>query len=168
MQQPIAGVMPSELKEVTCKVVWPTIGALSLGRLVGRLSAIRLGVGRFFTLGKLMALATIPLSLTAFAWQLMPRVCRRYALSNRRIIIRRGLLPVDDRWIALDEFDSIDVDVLAGQKWLNAGDLVFKRAGKEILRLPGVPRPDVFRRVCLNARDALVSVREVVLRQTSC
>jgi hypothetical protein len=166
MQQPIAGVTPSELTEVTCKVVWPTIGATHLGRLVGQLSAIRLGLGDFFTLGKLMALATIPLSLAFFAWQLMPYVCRRYALSNRRIIVRKGLLPVDYRWIGLDEFDSVDVQVLPGQQWLHAGDVIFKRNGNEILRLPGVSRPTVFRQVCLTSRKALVDVRDIVLRQS--
>src|SRR3990172_4778113 len=125
MHQPIPGVTPSELAEVTCKVVWPTIGATRAGRLVGRLAAVRLGWGEFFTLGKLLAVATIPLSLAVFCWQLMPYVCRRYTLSNRRIIIRKGLMAVDGRWISLDDFDSIDIEVLPGQDWLHAGDLVF-------------------------------------------
>ena len=124
MLHPIAGVTPSELAEVTCKVVWPTIGATRAGRLVGRLAAVRLGWGEFFTLGKLLAVATIPLSLAMFGWQLMPRVCRRYALSNRRIIIRKGLMPVDERWIGLDEFDTVDVEVLPGQQWLPSGTQV--------------------------------------------
>ena len=129
MNQPIAGVTPSELAEVTCKVVWPTIGATRAGRLVGRLAAMRLGLGEFFTLGKLLAVATIPLSLAVFGWQLMPCVCRRYTLTNRRIIIRKGLMGVDGRWISLDEFDSIDIEVLPGQEWLHAGDLVFRHGG---------------------------------------
>ena len=165
MHHPIAGVTPSELAEVTCKVVWPTIGAMRAGRLVGRLAAVRLGWGEFFTLGKLLAVATIPLSVAVFGWQLMPRVCRRYALSNRRIIIRKGLMPVDERWIGLDEFDTVDVEVLPGQQWLHAGELVFKHAGNEVLRLSGVPRPEVFQHVCQTARTALISVRDVVQQQ---
>jgi hypothetical protein len=164
-RQPIAGIMPSELSEVTCKVVWPTIGALPAGRLVGRLAAVRLGVGEFFTLGKLLALASIPLSLAVFGWQLMPFVCRRYALTNRRIIIRKGLLPVDEKWIGLEEFDTVEVEVLPGQEWLHAGDIVFKRSGNEVMRLMGVSRPEVFRQVCATSRSAMVSVREVVDRQ---
>jgi hypothetical protein len=167
MNQPIAGVTPSELAEVTCKVVWPTIGATRAGRFVGRLAAVRLGCGEFFTLGKLLALASIPLSLAVFGWQLMPHVCRRYALSNRRIIIRKGLTGVDGRWISLDDFDSIDVEVLPGQQWLHTGDLVFRRGDLEVLRLAGVSRPETFRQVCLTARSALVSVRDVVQRQAA-
>jgi hypothetical protein len=167
MHHPITGVTPSELAEVTCKVVWPTIGATRLGRFVGRAAAVRLGLGEFFTLGKLLAVATIPISLAVFAWQLMPRVCRRYALSNRRIIIRKGLMPVDERWIGLDEFDRVDVEILPGQQWLHAGDLVFKHAGNEVLRLAGVPRPEVVQRLCQTAQSALISVRDVVQQQTA-
>jgi hypothetical protein len=167
MHHPISGVTPSELAEVTCKVVWPTIGATWAGRLVGRAAAVPLGWGRFFTLGKLLAVATIPLSLAVFAWQLMPRVCRRYALSNRRIIIRKGLMPVDERWIGLDEFDAVQVEVLPGQEWLHAGDLVFRHAGNEVLRLSGVSRPEVFQHVCQTAQSALLSVRDVVEQQVA-
>jgi len=167
MRQPIAGVMPSDLAEVTCKVVWPTIGALPAGRLVGRLGGVRIGIGQFFTLGKLLALASIPLSLVVYAWQLMPYICRRYALTNRRIVIRKGLMPVDEKWISYDEFDAVEVEVLPGQEWLHAGDVVFKRAGSEVLRLPGVSRPDVFREVCTTSRTALLSVQEIVARQAA-
>ncbi len=167
MREPIAGVTPSELAEVTCKVVWPTIGATRAGRLVGRLAAVRAGWGEFFTVGKLLALATIPLSVAVFCWQLLPYVCRRYALTNRRIIIRRGLVPIDQHWISLDEFDSVDVEVLPGQDWLHAGDLVFRRGEHEVLRLAGVPRPEILRQVCATARTALLSVHEIVQRQAA-
>ena len=175
MNQPIAGVTPAELAEVTCKVVWPTIGATRAGRLVGQLAACNAGIVpprlkatdggllrcwlEFFTLGKLMALATIPVSLAVFCWQLMPYVCRRYALTNRRIIVRKGLLPMDQRWLELDEFETIDVEVLPGQAWLHAGDLIFRQGSNEVLRLRGVSRPEIFRHVCLTARSALLGVR---------
>jgi hypothetical protein len=129
------------------------------------LAAIRFGWGEFFTLGKLLALATIPLSLAAFGWQLMPCVCRRYALSNRRIIVRKGLMPVDEHWIGLDEFDAVEVEILPGQQWLHAGELIFKHAGNEVLRLSGVSRPEIFQHVCQTAQRALISVRDVVQQQ---
>ena len=167
MRPPFAGVAPPDLEEVDAMTVWPTIAANHFGRLVGRLAAIRTGWGEFFTLGKLLALATIPISLAVFGWQLMPYVCRRYTLTNRRIIIRQGLMPADGRWISLDEFDAIDIEILPGQEWHHAGDLVFRRAGIEVLRLAGVSRPDVFRQVCLTARNSAISVREVVQRQAA-
>jgi len=145
--------------------VWPTIGATEAGRLVGRLAAIRVGLGSFFTLGTVFAVLTIPVSLAVFAWQLMPVVCRRYTLTDRRIIIRKGLSAVDETGVELDQFDAIEVQVLPGQEWHRSGDLVFQRDGTEVLRLRGVSRPEVFRQACLKVQDALISVRRVVQEQ---
>ncbi len=165
MTQANSDTVPSEQPEITAMIVWPTIGATALGRWVGRMCGVRIGFGGFFTLGKLFALATIPISLGVFAWQLMPLVCRRFVLTDRRIVVQKGLAAVDERSIGLDEFDAIDPQVLPGQQWLHAGELVFKREGTEVFRLSGVSRPEVFRRVCLEVRQSLISVREVVQQQ---
>lgn len=164
MKQPITGVTPPDLAEAALMTVWPTIGATAAGRLVGRLSANATGVG-FFTLGKLFALATIPLSLTIFCWQLLPYACRRYALTTRRIVIRKGLSAGEDRWISLEEFDTIAIEILPGQAWLHCGDVSFRHGGRELLRLAGVSRPEVFRRACLKAQKALMAVRQVVQQE---
>jgi hypothetical protein len=180
MRHPIAGVAPPELDEATATVVWPSIGAYGLGRLVGRLSAIRAGYG-FFTLGKVMALLTIPLSLAVYIWKILPYVCRRYRLTNRRIVIQKGYSAKDAASIGLDQFDSIEVQRLPGQEWLRCGETIFLArrgapeaagmehagldpAAREVLRLSAVPRPEVFCQVCLEARTALLAVREA-LRQ---
>ncbi len=157
----------AELEEVTAMTVWPTIGQTGAGRLVGRLCGSRIGLGGFFTLGKLWAVATIPLTLAVYACQLLPFVCRRYTVTDRRIIVKMGYTAVDERSIDLDAFDAIDVEILPGQGWLHSGELIFRRDAAEVFRLSGVSRPEVFRRVCLNARNALVSVREVVRQERS-
>jgi hypothetical protein len=140
--------------------VWPGIGSMTAGRWVGSLSGNRIGNG-FFTLGKILALATIPLSLAVYFWRLMPGLCRRYALTSQRVTVRFGLTAKPGPSIALEGFDAIDVVVLPGQEWLHAGDLVFKREGKEVFRLPGVSRPEGFRHACLKARSALLQTRAV-------
>ena len=165
MKHPIAGVVPPELDEVTSMIVWPSIGAYRLGRWVGRLAGIQLGVGRFFTLGKLLAVATIPLSLAVYAWKVLPFVYRRYRITNRRIVVDRGLGNREDRSIGLEEFDSVEILTLPGQDWLRAGEVIFRRVGVEVLRLSGVPRPIPFREACLKARTALLAVREVLQQQ---
>ena len=134
---------------------------------MGRLAAIRFGWGEFFTLGKLLALATLPLSLLVYFWQLTPYGCRREMPTNRRIIVRKGLMAVDQRRISFDDFDTIDIEIPPGQEWLHAGDLVLRRGGVELLRLAGVPRPEAVRQACRNMRSALVSVRGVVERQAA-
>src|SRR3989304_3949128 len=110
-------------------------------------------------------IGALPLSMAVFFWQLMPYICRRYTLTNRRIIIRRGLQPLDEKWVDLDGFDLIEMQVLPGQEWLHAGELIFKLGQSEVLRLSGVSRPEVFRKVCLTAQNAFLSVRGVVQQQ---
>jgi hypothetical protein len=166
MKPPLPGVAPPELGEVNAMTVWPSIGSHPLGRLIGRLCSNRAGFG-IFTLGNFWALATIPFSLVLYFWLKMPYLCKRYTLTNRRIIICKGLAPRDDKWIELDEFDACEIEILPGQEWLRSGDLVFCHGEIELLRLSGVVRPTVFRNVCLTAQNALVSVRKVVLEQAA-
>jgi len=158
-------IMP-EVTEKKIVTVWPGIGSMALGRWVGRLAGNRTGYG-FFTLGKLLALATIPVSLAVYLWRLMPGACRRYTLTSQRLMIQRGLTVKDGPSIGLDEFDSIEVAVLPGQDFLHAGDLIFQRDGKEVFRLRGVSRPEAFRQVCLKARNASVRGRQVCQQQTA-
>jgi hypothetical protein len=152
-------------REQLSMTVWPTIGATRLGRLVGQLSGVRLGWG-FFTVGKLFALAMIPLALAVYIWKALPFIMRRYRLTDRRVVVQKGLTAKDERSIDLDGFDAIEIAVLPGQAWLRAGDLVFLRDGKEVFRLPGVSRPEAFRQVCLKAQMALLSVRKVLNEQS--
>jgi len=160
--------LSSSLKpgERLSKVVWPTIGATQCGCFVGRLCAVRQGLGTFFTLGKLFAIGTIPVSLGVFAWQLMPGVIRRYCLTNRRILVQKGLSRVEERSIALDEFDRIEIQVLPGQEWLRTGEMLFLRDGREVFRLSGVPRPETFREVCLKQKSTLSAAAQVLHQQS--
>jgi hypothetical protein len=159
MKQPIAGVTPAETREVTIMTVYPTLGATSAGRLIGRLCGIQAGVG-FFTVGKLMALLLIPVAIGLFVVSLLPGVIRRYRLTNRRVVVQAGLAPVDERWVDFDRFDTIDIEILPGQEWYPAGDLVFRRGPVETFRLAGVSRPDTFRHTCLSARRGYLGARE--------
>jgi hypothetical protein len=159
--------LPSDLPpmpEVVSMTVWPTIGATRLGRWVGKVCGIRAGYG-FFTVGKLFALATVPISLVLYFWKVLPYVGRRYRLTNRRVVIQKALPPADLASIDLDQFDAVQIEVLPGQAWLRSGELLFVRQGQEVFRLSGVPWPEGFRRTCLKAQAALLAVREVLRQQ---
>lgn len=154
------------IPEATLMTVWPGIGAFAPGRWVGRLGGVAWGRG-FFTAGKVFALGAIPLALGVYAWRLMPFLARRYRLTSRRVVVLRGLFGGDERAIALEGFDEIRVELLPGQAWVRAGDLVFLLRGEEVFRLAGVVHPQVFREVCLEARTALVSVEKVLIEQAA-
>jgi hypothetical protein len=166
MKQAIAGVAPPELGEVTVMTVWPSVASLGFGRFLGRLFAIEAGFG-MFRLGRLMALAALPIGAPLYFTLRMPGMVRRYWLSNLRVAVLRGLTPRVERFVDLDRFDSIEVLVRPGQEWYHAGDLIFRNGALETFRLPGVPRPETFRQTCLKARMSYVGVRRARELQTA-
>ena len=159
MKQSIAGVAPAETREVTVMTVFPTLGATPAGRMIGRLCRVGSSHG-FFSLGKLFALLLIPVAIPLFVYTLLPFVICRYRLTNRRVVVQKGLRAVDVRWVDFDRFDAIDVEVLPGQEWFPAGDLIFRRGAVETFRLPGVSRPETFRRTCLSTRRGYLGAAE--------
>ena len=109
-------------------------------------------------LGRLALLATIPIGLMLYLSMRLPWAITRYRLTNRRVMIERGINPTVEQYVDLDRFDAIDLVVSPGQEWYAAGDLVFRRGPIETLRLSGVSRPESFRQTCLKVRQSYVTV----------
>lgn len=174
MSQPIAGVAPSQLKEVTVMAVWPSISAGGVGQLLGRMYDWEVGFRLFgvpITLGRIIAVLSIPIALVLYFNKIVPRIpfvilgwsnpaCRRYRLTNRRIVVDNPFTGVEAKSVSLDRFDSIEVDQLPGQHWYKAGDLIFKNGQVETFRLAGVSRPETFRQTCLKAHMSFAGIQK--------
>ncbi len=165
MVQPISGLTPPEVEEVTVMTVFPSMGATPFGRFIGRLCGVQWGIGKFFTLGKLFALLLIPVALIYFFWRLSPWACRRYRLTNRRLIVHRWLGSQELRSIPLDGFDQIDVEVLPGQEWFPCGNLIFRKGPILVFELEGVREPDVVQHAILKAARSYQAVQKVRQQQ---
>jgi hypothetical protein len=153
--QPIAGVYPSQIREQVVMEVWPSICSLGLGRALGRLYGVRGRLGPIhFSL--LVGLVTFPLAIALYLWP--GRLLRRYTLTNRRVVVRRGALPKDAESVSLGELSEVRVAAQPGQAFYNAADLELLCGDRVALRLAGVPSPESFRRTILKARDARVHV----------
>ena len=157
LQQPISGVVPPATAEATVMTVWPSVASTTLGRSLGRLYRIREGFGPV-SVGRLALLASIPIGLMLYLSMRLPWAIMRYRLTNRRVMIERGINPKVEQYVDLDRFDAIDLVVSPGQEWYAAGDLVFRRGPIETLRLSGVSRPESFRQTCLKVRQSYVAV----------
>jgi len=162
--QAIAGVTPAQTQETTVMTVWPSVARFAVGRALGQLYDIRVPDIYFLRLGRLLALLFIPVSLVLFFLRVAPYVGTRYTLTNRRLIVQKGWKMVEDKAIDLDRFDRIDVEVLPGQSWYDAGDLVFKLGTVETFRLSGVSRPEAFRATVFKAHQVYVGVKKVQQR----
>jgi hypothetical protein len=174
MPAAIAGVAPIQDRETTIMTVWPSVAATAFGRWWGRRFENQLGItllGIPITVGRLMALVSIPFLLPLYFHMLIPRLpgvvfgfhnpsCRRYRLTNRRVIVEQAFGGGEQQSVSLDRFDSIAVDVLPGQAWYPAADLVFRQGQVETFRLSGVPHPEGFRHTCQKARDGFVGVAQ--------
>ena len=171
MKQAIAGVTPPTMKEATVMTVWPSVAAMSLGPFplgawLGRLYSINIGF-YVFTVGNLICLLSIPIALVLYFKRIGPFVATRYRLTNQRIVVERGLSSKEEKAIALEDFDEIDLVVRAGQEWYDAGDLIFRQGKVERFRLEGVSRPEAFRNVCLKAHQGYVGVKEALKQQAA-
>ncbi len=161
MTQAITGVSPPELAEVSIATAWPSIAITRLGRWMGKLFENNTVVGPLhLTLGRIAVLMSIPLALKLYFFNLLPFRCRRYRLTNRRVIIQKGLSAADERWTSLDDFDEIQIIVQPGQAWYRCGDLAFVKGKVESLRLLAVPHPEAFRATCLKAQRSYSSVKK--------
>jgi len=184
MKQPIAGVAPSDLEEVTTMIVWPSIAAMLPGRILGQLYSITWPNIYFFRIGNLFALISIPIALVLYFYRLKPSEFGIplhgvfYRLTNRRVMVLRNEINFQPKFpflrfryaaetksVELDRFDTVDIECRPGQAWFNAGDLVFKLNGVETFRLDGVSRPEAFRTTCMNSRRSFVGVKKALERE---
>ena len=163
--QPISGVSPAETKEVAVMTVWPSVAMFGLGRALGRGFAIRWPDVYLFRLGNLLALLAIPIVLPLYFFKVLPFVGTRYTITNRRIMVLRGIVGQIEKFVDLDRFDRVEIVVQPGQEWYHAGDLVFKQGPVETFRLEGVSRPEAFRATCVKSQMAHSSVKRIRRQQ---
>lgn len=148
MKQAIPGISSSATSEVTAMIVWPSNAAHGIGRFLGKLYAIDAGFS-VLTVGNLFVVLSIPIAIVIYISHALPGIGTRYRLTNRRVIVERGITGAAERWIELDRFDRIEVLVRPGQQWYAAGDLIFYLGERETFRLKGVSRPESFKAACI-------------------
>ncbi|WP_145049762.1 PH domain-containing protein [Lignipirellula cremea] len=164
MNQAIAGVTPAADAEAITMTVWPSICATFPGRFLGQLYSIGQG-GYIVTPGNLFALLTAPIAAALYLGKVAPWFGMRYTITNRRVVVQRGLAAVDERWVDLDRFDRIEISVRPGQSWFAAGDLVFFMGNTETFRLDGVCRPESFKAACIKSQMAYTGIKAALARE---
>lgn len=145
-RQAVAGLMPPELGEAMIREVWPSVAAS------GGLATLAQKLMKSIVLAPLGWLLLAPL----FGKKLMPFVCKRYTLTNRRLMIRRGLKPAPVHEVALADIDDVRLVSDSYDPFYRAGTLEVVAKGQVVLTLPGVPEPEGFRHAVVNAYKAWV------------
>jgi hypothetical protein len=79
----------------------------------------------------------------------------KYTLTNRRLMVRKGMKPKPVKEIPLNEIGEVRVVSDANSDFYVTGKLeILHSDGSVGLTLPGVPEPESFRQTILQARDA--------------
>jgi len=153
--QAIAGVSAGLDREI--ETVYPSIASTGLGRLIGVIcDCIPVRIGGVKLSAILFALPLAPIALVPYA--LLKLFGRRYVLTNRALRINSALGDRLYREIGLGEFENIGIETAAGQSFYHAGDLVLLKAnGDAVETLSGIQRPERFRQILLDAREARLS-----------
>jgi hypothetical protein len=149
--QPVTGVTPPQLGEAIIRDVWPSVaahaGPAGLARACYR-TIVLAPVGWFvlapFYFAKLLAI--LP-GLSGLA--------TRYRLTNRRLMICKGLKPVPDKEVPLDRIKDVKLVTDANSEFFVAGRLdILDANGQTVLSMPGVREPESVRHAILQAAAA--------------
>jgi hypothetical protein len=147
--QVITGVVPPQLAEARIRDAYPSVASAP---------AIA-GLGRALTRTIVLApLGWLVMSAVYFG-KLLPVVGKRYSLTNRRVMIRKGWKGLPSAEIALADIDDVRVVTDGNSDFFRAGNLEIVSKGQVALTLAGVPEPEGYRHAILNARNAWVPGR---------
>jgi hypothetical protein len=145
-RQAVTGVVPPGLGEALIRQGWPSVASVPAAARVGRqLTASRVGA----------PLAWLLLAPLYFK-KVMPFLATRYTLTNRRIMIQRGLKPHPVQEVPLADIEDVRVVRDDNSEFFRAANLEIIAKGQVALMLPGVPEADSFRVAILNACKAWV------------
>jgi hypothetical protein len=145
-QQVVTGLVPPLLGEAKIREAWPSVAAFPAVATLGR---------------KLMqTIVLAPLGwlvlIVPYFLKVLPGFARRYTLTNRRLMIRRGLKAIPSHEVPLAEIEDVRIREDHNTPFFRAATLEILSKGRVVLTLPGVPGPEAFRHAILNAAQAWV------------
>jgi hypothetical protein len=147
VRQAVTGVMPPELAEAKIREAFPTLNGRAPG--VAKMAQRLIRTVFLAPLGWLLLAPLFPLKFS-------PLFCRRYTLTNRRLMIQRGLKPKPVDEVPLKDIDDVRLVEGSHDTFMHSGDLEVLSGGQVKLRLAGVPEPEGFRQSVINAVKAWV------------
>ncbi len=109
----------------------------------------------------LFPLPTSPIPAVVYFW--LKVFGDKYVLTTKMLQRRKALTGRLVKQVPLEDVADVQVSQSRGQVFYRAGDLtVLGPDGQVLLKLEGVPRPDIFRHNILEARDSLRHVQQAL------
>lgn len=149
--QAIAGVVAPQTQEAMIREVWETVTAN-----VAAASLVRKLISSVFLapLGWLLIAPIFAKRLLGFLPGLA-FLTVKFTLTNRRLMIRKGMKPVAGHEIPLNQIGDVRVVTDENSAFYGTANLeVLKKDGSVAFTMPGVAEPESFRQAIIQARDA--------------
>jgi Bacterial PH domain len=147
VKQAIAGLTPPQQAEAMVREVWPSVVEAQSG-----LAALGQMLIKTVILAPLGALIMAPL----YFKKIVPFLSTRYTLTNRRLMIQRGLKPRPVHEVALSDIDDVRIVQDSHVDFYKSATLEVLSKDRVVLTLKGVPESDSFRHTILNTVAAYV------------
>src|SRR5262245_48914655 len=141
-KQAVTGVLPPQLGEAIIREVWPSVTGMQPG-----LAALGEKMQRTIVLAPLAWLLLAPL----YFKKVLPFLATRYTLTNRRLMIQRGLRPKPSQELALADIDDVRLAPGSLSGFYRSGTIEVLAKGQVAMTLAGVPDPESFRHAVLHA-----------------
>jgi len=150
--QPIAGV--SSGYENVIEELYPSISMTGLGQFLNQLyESMPVSLNGIKLSHVLFVLPTMPLGLLTYF--LLKIGGTKYLITNRAVKRMASLGTRQIEEVPLAQIDQVVIDPDSRLAFFRTGDVrLVNSAGDTLLLLRGVPYPDRFRQVILEARDA--------------
>src|SRR6267378_3474055 len=148
--QAITGLIPPGVSEALIRQNWPSV---AMNPTIATL-------GRKLSLTYILAPLGWLLMALVFFGKFFPLTAVRYAVTNKRVLIRKGITGVPGAEVPLSEIDDVRVVTDANSDFFRAGTLEIISGGQVRLTLPGVPEPEGFKHAIINACNAWVPNRK--------
>jgi hypothetical protein len=161
--QVITGVVPPQINEALIREVFPSVArhpaVAGLGKAISELAG---------KLARTVILLPVALLVAPVGWVIMapfyfgkilPFLAKRYTLTNRRLMVRRGLKAKPSDQVALADIDDVQIHNDANSDFFMAGTLKIVSHGAVVMTLKGVPGAEAFRHNILDACKAWVPGR---------
>ncbi len=140
----VTGLTPPQRGEALIRETWPGVedvpGAAGLAH----------GLMRTIVLAPVGWLILAP----CYFKKILPFVAKRYTLTNKRVMIRRGLKPTPSHEVALPDIDDVRIADGSVSPFYRTATLEVMSKGQVALTLRAVKDPETFRRAILNATAA--------------
>jgi hypothetical protein len=140
----VTGLVPPQRGEAMIRETWPGVNDVPAVAGLAR------------TLMRTIVLAPVAWLLLAPCYfkKILPFIAKRYTLTNRRLMIRRGLKAKPTHEVALAAIEDVRIEPGTLDPFYRSATLEIVAGGQVVLRLRAVKDPESFRRAILNAKSA--------------